>query len=281
MKKKILFILLAGIFLTGCSEDTNTNGTSSNQNNDTKGEVETVSQQEKDEQNIKDFFDVHINYDKIDITPLAENGKYNVDIIINLSYEDWYECGNAIKDAKIVENLSEYNYTLVDLEKVTISCYNNGTKVGGVVTEDFENIKDNHYYVDGKSTKKTDKNFKNYVSDYKKSCKKYKYKTIYRNPEKYIGKRAYFKGEIIQVLQDSNGDYQLRVNVTKEGTYYTYYTDTVYAYMPKDAFTSGRPLEDDIIIMYGELGDLTTYETVMGGTVTIPTIYVKYAKLSK
>ena len=36
-----------------------------------------------------------------------------------------------------------------------------------------------------------------------------------------------------------------------------------------------------LIIMYGELGDLTTYETVMGSTVTIPTLYAKYVQLSK
>ena len=82
-------------------------------------------------------------------------------------------------------------------------------------------------------------------------------------------------------MEDYNGDYRLRVNVTKEGKYYTYYTDTIYVYMSKKAFTSGRPLEDDIIIMYGELGDLTTYETVMGSTVTIPTLYAKYVQLSK
>lgn len=272
MKKKLLFILLAGFILTGCGE------TEKASNTDTKP---IITQLEKDEESIKDFFSIYIDCDEIDITLLEEEGKYNVDIIVNREYKDWYECGKAIKDTNLIESLANADYATVDLEKVTLSCYYDGLKVGGMITEDFENIKDNHYYVDGEGNKKTDTNFKNYVSDYKKSCEKYNYKTIYRNPEKYIGKRAYFKGEIVQVLEDNNGNYQLRVNVTKEGEYYTYYTDTVYAYMPKEAFTSGRPLEEDIIVMYGELGDLTSYESVMGATVTIPTIYVKYANLSK
>lgn len=281
MKTKIIFTFITSIILAGCSVEVIDENDTNTQKQEEKEDTIVISQQEKDEQYIKDFFEEHLEYSKIDITPLEESGKYNVDIIINKKYEDWYECGNFIKENEIVKELAEDNFSKADLEKVSIFCYNNGSKVGGVISTDFENINNNHYYVNAEGTKKTDSDFKNYVSDYKKSCKKYDYKTIYRNPEKYIGKRAYFKGEIIQVMEDYNGDYRLRVNVTKEGNYYTYYTDTIYVYMSKKAFTSGRPLEDDIIIMYGELGDLTTYETVMGSTVTIPTLYAKYVQLSK
>ena len=113
--------------------------------------------------------------------------------------------------------------------------------------------------------------------DYLASCKTYKYKDIARNPDKYEGKNAKFKGKVVQVME---GDYYtvLRVNVTKGK--YGIYSDTVYViYIPKDSKES-RILEDDIVTLYGELGGIETYETVMGASVSIPKMYAKYITIN-
>ena len=93
------------------------------------------------------------------------------------------------------------------------------------------------------STKKAKK-------DYIDSCKTYKYKDIARNPDKYYGKRAKFKGEVVQVVE-GYFDTTLRVDVTKGK--YGIYTDTMYVVYTPESSTEDRILEDDIITIYGEL----------------------------
>lgn len=113
---------------------------------------------------------------------------------------------------------------------------------------------------------------------YKDSCKKYSYNDIARAPDKYKGNLAKFTGEVIQVQQTSLYGYiyyTLRVNVTKNGKYYSYYSDTVYVTYSADT-NAPRILEDDIITMYGELDGEKTYTTVMGASVTIPKFNAEY-----
>lgn len=109
------------------------------------------------------------------------------------------------------------------------------------------------------------------------SCQSYNYKDIFRNSENYYGKNAKFTGKVIQVIEGSSL-YKVRMNVTIGS--YGYYSDTIMAFIPKSAM-SGRILEDDIITIYGNLGKLYTYDTVLGSTMTIPSIDVLYANLVK
>ena len=109
--------------------------------------------------------------------------------------------------------------------------------------------------------------------EYKAACYVgYDYETLARDPKTYIGKKAMFRGEVIQVIEDS-GITVLRVNVNQDE--WGYWEDTMYVWyipMPDEP----RILEDDIITMYGEMQDLMSYETVMGSTVTIPQLYAQY-----
>lgn len=100
----------------------------------------------------------------------------------------------------------------------------------------------------------------------------YDYKTLARDPKTYIGNKAMFRGEVIQVMEDS-GITVLRVNVTQNE--WGYWEDTMYVWYIPDP-EEPRILEDDIVTMYGEMQDLITYETIMGGTVTIPQLYAHY-----
>ena len=112
-------------------------------------------------------------------------------------------------------------------------------------------------------------------AEYKASCKTFTYKEIARNPGGYEGELAVFTGEVVQVQQEQLLGlmfYVLRVNVTKSGRYYD---DTVYVSYTTTT-DAPRILEDDIIVMYGELTGEKTYTTVMGASVTIPSFSAEY-----
>lgn len=121
-----------------------------------------------------------------------------------------------------------------------------------------------------------------YETAYKAACKTYSFSQIARSPAEYKGKLAVFTGEVIQVQQDKAYGlvaYVLRVNVTKQGSYYTYYTDTIYVeYITSE--DAPRILEDDIITMYGTLEGEKTYTTVMGASVTIPLFSAEYVDIN-
>lgn len=110
--------------------------------------------------------------------------------------------------------------------------------------------------------------------DFKANCKTYTYEQMARNPDKFKGTNVKITGEVIQALYNSNS-VDLRVNITKKGTYSTYYTDTVYiVYYPE--IGEDKILEDDIITIYGTSQGDYTYTSTIGSRITLPLIYGKY-----
>lgn len=115
-----------------------------------------------------------------------------------------------------------------------------------------------------------------YVNSYKEQCKEYTYKEIARNPDSVKGEYAKLTGEVIQVLESGNS-VTLRVDITKSE--YGYYSDTVYVTYTKKSETEDRILEDDIISIYGKLGGIETYTSVLGAEVSLPKIFAEYIEL--
>ena len=111
---------------------------------------------------------------------------------------------------------------------------------------------------------------------YMSKCKEYTFEEIARNPEKHKGEYAKLIGEVIQVLEE-NGAYTLRVNITKGE--YDIWTDTIMVYYVGDA-DNNRILEDDMVTMYGQLGGMYTYTTIMGGENTVPLLYAEYIDIN-
>lgn len=115
--------------------------------------------------------------------------------------------------------------------------------------------------------------------EYKKDCKSYTYKEISRNPKNYVGKKAKFEGEVVQVMENKNS-VTLRVNVTKtenslmESGYL--YSDTIYVEYTRKSDSESRILDDDIVTMYGVLNGTKSYSSVLGGEVTIPLFNAEY-----
>lgn len=112
---------------------------------------------------------------------------------------------------------------------------------------------------------------------YKKNCSTISYKDLARNPDTHEGELVKLKGEVIQVQEAQSALYYnvYRINVTKKRYYWT---DTVY--VTYDGYgASSRILDDDIVTFYGEYMGLKTYETIMGGSVTIPWVQAEYIDL--
>lgn len=112
--------------------------------------------------------------------------------------------------------------------------------------------------------------------DYKTMCNSYNYKDIARNPNNYKNKHMKFTGQVIQT-SEMWGTVIIRVNVTKNE--YDFWEDTVYATYKYSDENESKILEDDIVTIYGICEGNKTYTSVLGSSVTIPSIEVKYWEL--
>ncbi len=108
----------------------------------------------------------------------------------------------------------------------------------------------------------------------------YTYNDLARRPDEYIGKKVKFKGEVLQVIEDSwSSELQIRL-ATKKNSWGGYNDDVIYVHFDK-ALIAERILEDDIITIYGIAEDLTSYTTVMGAKVTLPMVKADKIEMSK
>lgn len=107
---------------------------------------------------------------------------------------------------------------------------------------------------------------------YKDSCQSITYDSLARRPGDYAGERVVFKGKVVQVCSEApSALYYSTYRVATSGGY----DDVVYIYV--DNYGSGeRILEDDWITFYGEYDGLFSYTTVLGATLTIPSVKVQY-----
>lgn len=92
------------------------------------------------------------------------------------------------------------------------------------------------------------------------------WEALMRNESQHQGKAVYFKGEVAQVLEGSEGNYAIRV-YTSRGSFDEYSEDTIWV-----EYQGSRVLDGDVIELWGEFVELHTYESVDGDPVTIPGI---------
>lgn len=88
-----------------------------------------------------------------------------------------------------------------------------------------------------------------------------------RNPDDYNGKKVKFRGKVLQVVE--GGSETIIRLATKGG-----YDDVLYCTYKKN-IVSSRILEDDKITIYGVSNGTTSYQSTMGGQITIPSITVE------
>ncbi len=110
-------------------------------------------------------------------------------------------------------------------------------------------------------------------AEYKDSCKAVGYKSVARNPEKYSGKKIKISGKVLQVSEGSYGINSLRVATS--GGY-----DNVYLVSYDSSELSQNIIEDDKVTIWGECTGTTSYTTVLGASITIPSMDAKYFSIS-
>lgn len=113
-------------------------------------------------------------------------------------------------------------------------------------------------------------------------CSTIDFDTLSRNPDKYKGNNYEFTGQVVQVSESWGDTVNLRINVTKVTYQYIddeYWEDTIYATVeiPEG---EDRILEDDIITIWGTCDGLYSYTSVLGSSVSLPKIDVKYYSIN-
>jgi myosin heavy subunit len=91
------------------------------------------------------------------------------------------------------------------------------------------------------------------------------YDQLARNPDEYNGEKVKYKGKVIQVVE---GDSEVTLRVAVNRDY-----DKVILVVYAKSLVSSRVLEDDTITVYGTSQGLYTYQSTMGGMITIPLIF--------
>ncbi|MBR6793378.1 MAG: hypothetical protein IKM48_03340 [Clostridia bacterium] len=112
-------------------------------------------------------------------------------------------------------------------------------------------------------------------TEYISACESVTYKDIARYPDNYTGKNVKFRGKVIQVSEGGflNPKNTYRIEVTEDE--YGYWDDVVLVEyeVPEGA---ANILEDDIVTFYGECTGTTSYTSVLGSKITIPSVDAKY-----
>ena len=114
---------------------------------------------------------------------------------------------------------------------------------------------------------------------FKASCQSFSYDQIARDSDTYFMDHATYTGEVVQVIEDDNGEMSYRINVTP--TSWGGYTDTIYVSFYKGAveLMKTRMLEDDIVTLWGMNTGIVSYTTVMGAKVSIPSVAGEYIEV--
>lgn len=88
------------------------------------------------------------------------------------------------------------------------------------------------------------------------------YSEYARNPDNHEGEKIRFNGTVVQVVEGIERNvYRVAMNGNSDYMFYITYTP--------DA-DSQRVLEDDEVTVFGEFTGLYTYDSVLGGSITIP-----------
>lgn len=93
------------------------------------------------------------------------------------------------------------------------------------------------------------------------------YDQLARTPDDYIGEKIKFSGKVIQVIEGTD-EIQLRFAVNDD------YDQVMYIGYSPD-IVDQRVLEDDYLTIYGNSIGTISYESTMGGTITIPASVVE------
>lgn len=105
----------------------------------------------------------------------------------------------------------------------------------------------------------------------KKAATTIPFDELARNTERYVGRLMDASGTVIQVLENG-GSAQLRVNLDDD------YDRTVFVVYP--GYANARVLEGDKVHMIANVDGRITYESVLGGEITLPSLTAKWLEVT-
>lgn len=144
-----------------------------------------------------------------------------------------------------------------------------------------ETKKTNKTQTETKENKKKEQKPKTELTEkeYKKACKKYKYKDVLRNPEKYIGKKIVITVQINTVKEEGFLNPTKYYFAYSEGDYGLFYED-YYAIFDKRKDTEDpKLLSEDIIKVWGEISEPQETTSLIVNSEEVFCIDMKYVEL--
>ena len=103
-------------------------------------------------------------------------------------------------------------------------------------------------------------------SAYINGCETVSYDAVARNPDSYEGRHIQVRGKVLQVQEGWFNSVTIRLD-SNGNTWYITYTR---------AEGESRILEGDVITAYGECSGVTSYTTVLGSKLTVPSMKMQY-----
>ncbi|MEO1815286.1 MAG: hypothetical protein ABGU93_06845 [Acetobacterium sp.] len=108
--------------------------------------------------------------------------------------------------------------------------------------------------------------------DFKAACVAQPYNDLARTPDSYKNMKLVITGKVVQVMEKSNGaQYRIAIDDNYDQMFYVDYTG---------AFGQGRILEDDTVTLWGTYVGLMSYNSTLGGKITIPSLIAKYYQIN-
>ena len=93
------------------------------------------------------------------------------------------------------------------------------------------------------------------------------YDQLARTPDEYKGKKVKFTGRVVQLIEN---DSEINIRLAVDDNY-----DTIIFGGYDPSIVSSRVLEEDVITIYGNSIGLYSYESTLGGKITVPGIWIE------
>lgn len=104
--------------------------------------------------------------------------------------------------------------------------------------------------------------------EFKAACGSVPYDELARFPDRNVAKQLVMSGEIIQVTEDESGSiYRLKLNDDY---------DQIVMIIYQGSFDQGQILDGDRVTFWGKYGGTISYDSTMGGNITIPGMLALY-----
>lgn len=111
-------------------------------------------------------------------------------------------------------------------------------------------------------------------ADYIASCAAPTYEEIMRRPDEYKKKPVTASGKVIQIVEETHLFTGTTINIRLEDGNGDVW---LLIYNKSDVETpNGNVLEGDRLTIYGDCSGTTSYKTVLGKQITVPSVVVKY-----